>query len=222
MLRPPHHKNWLIILVCLLLPTGLLAQRYHFHNLSVEDGLIQSQATCLAQDSIGNLWIGTGGGLSRFDGRNFTNYTVRNGLLNNIVRAVATDAHGNVWIGTSEGLSLFDGRNFTHYHRQPQAGRTTSAIQQLVVAGDTTWWRVQGDIYYVADEKMHYLATPDNSTVKAIAADRAGLWVGADSGLYTFKKGRWVLVPIVADTPPVIDHIFAGEGKVWLTSNGNL
>lgn len=218
-----HHTNYLLVLLCLLLPTGLMAQRYHFHNLSVEDGLVQSQATCLAQDSIGNLWIGTVGGLSRFDGKNFTSYTVRNGLLNNIIRALAADSHGNIWIGTSEGLSMFDGRSFTHYHRQLLPGRTQSHIQQIVVARDTTWWRVQGDVYYVANRKMHYLPLPGNTNAKTIAANGQGLWLGTDSALYRYRGGKWLSVPVRADAPTGIDHIFAtGRDKVWLTCGGGL
>jgi ligand-binding sensor domain-containing protein/signal transduction histidine kinase len=220
---PPRHRNLLFVLLCLLLPTGLLAQRYHFHNLSVEDGLVQSQATCLAQDSIGNLWIGTVGGLSRFDGKNFTSYTVRNGLLNNIIRALAADSHGNIWIGTSEGLSMYDGRSFTHYHRQPLPGRTQSHIQQIIVANDTTWWRVQGDIYYIANRKMHYLPLPGNSVAKSIAVNKKGLWLGTDSALYRYMGGKWLSVPVRAEGPTGIDHIFTtGTGKVWLTYGGAL
>ncbi len=99
-----HHYHKLLIRVAmpmlsllLMWGGGVSAQRFHFHNLTVDDGLIQSQATCLAQDKTGNLWVGTLGGLSRYDGRNFTNYTVRNGLLHNMVRAIATDDVGNIW-----------------------------------------------------------------------------------------------------------------------------
>lgn len=222
-MRCPHHIKLLCLVLSLLLPTGLMAQRYHFHNLSVEDGLVQSQATCLAQDSIGNLWVGTLGGLSRFDGKNFTNYTVRNGLLNNIVRAVATDAHGNIWIGTSEGLSKFDGRNFRHYHRQMQPGRAQSYTQQIIVAGDTTWWRVQGDLYYVEHGKMHYMATPGNAAVTAMDANKAGLWIGIGQQLYKYRRNEWVSVPVLDNVPPIIDHIFTGGGgRVWVTGSGSL
>src|SRR5580704_14010266 len=79
-------------MVCVLLATQIHAQRFPFHNLSVDEGLMQSQATCLAQDKTGYLWIGTLGGLSRYDGRNFTNYSIKNGLLNNSVWAVAADS----------------------------------------------------------------------------------------------------------------------------------
>ena len=41
---------------------------------SIEDGLPQITALCLAQDHDGYVWIGTQSGLSRFDGVRFSNY----------------------------------------------------------------------------------------------------------------------------------------------------
>src|ERR1700722_2635914 len=102
-------KYMLAILVCIF-TSSAYAQRFPFHNLNVDDGLMQSQATCLAQDKMGNLWIGTLGGLSRYDGRNFTNYTVRNGMLNNTVWSVAVDSQGYIWAGGPAGISQFNGR----------------------------------------------------------------------------------------------------------------
>src|SRR3546814_20684675 len=40
---------------------------------SIQDGLPQITALCLAQDKDGYLWIGTQRGLARFDGVRFTN-----------------------------------------------------------------------------------------------------------------------------------------------------
>ena len=147
-------ERLLQLFVLMLYCTGAFAQRYHFHNLSVEDGLLQSQATCLAQDKTGNLWIGTLGGLSRFDGRNFTNYSVRNGLLHNMVRGVATDSHNNVWIGSSEGLSCFNGRTFKHYRLQGGVSSGPNYQQQIVVVNDSVWWCVNGALYVVADVEL--------------------------------------------------------------------
>src|ERR1700734_1883713 len=81
----------MLLMLSASMAISVYAQRYPFHNLSVDDGLIQSQATCLAQDKIGNLWVGTLGGLSRYNGRSFTNYTVRDGMQSNVVNALAVD-----------------------------------------------------------------------------------------------------------------------------------
>jgi len=91
------------------------AQRYPFYNLNVENGLIQSQAKSIVQDRFGHLWIGTIGGLSRYDGKTFVNYTVRDGMTDNTVDALAVDDKGNIWIGTPKGITQFDGRSFRHF-----------------------------------------------------------------------------------------------------------
>ncbi len=55
------------------------AQQYNFINYSIEDGLVQSQIRAINQDSDGYLWIGTLGGLSKFDGINFENFSTNDG-----------------------------------------------------------------------------------------------------------------------------------------------
>lgn len=224
--RKWHHCGR--VLLCLLLaPVFASGQRYHFHNLSVEDGLVQSQATCLAQDNTGNLWVGTLGGVSRFDGRTFTNYTVRNGLLHNIVRAIATDKQNRVWIGSSEGLSCFNGKSFKHYRRQIQVTHSQSYSQQIAVAGDTVWWRVQGDLYMVANGTIRYFATPGNNGVlTAMMADADGLWIARKNEVYRFAGGKWsaiIPVPVADMLAGGVDHIFrAVNGVVYLTGNGTV
>jgi len=43
-------------------------------QISLEQGLPQSQVMSLYQDSKGFMWIGTKGGLCRYDGKNLKNY----------------------------------------------------------------------------------------------------------------------------------------------------
>ena len=50
-------------------------QEYSFIPYSVEDGLTQTQVHSICSDSLGNLWVGTGGGVSKFDGKSFVNYS---------------------------------------------------------------------------------------------------------------------------------------------------
>jgi ligand-binding sensor domain-containing protein/signal transduction histidine kinase len=220
-----YSSKWLkIAAICIfmLAVQTVRAQRYHFHNLSVEDGLIQSQATCLAQDKTGNLWIGTLGGLSRYDGRNFTNFTVRNGLLHNIIRAIATDNSGNVWIGGLEGLSRFDGKSFKHYRRQVQVTRNLNNTQQIMMRNDTAWWRVQGDVYYVADGNIKYFPTPDGAGfVTALMVGDDGLWLAKGGNIYHYQNNKWETLQFRGDgtgETPVIHHIFrTGNGTIWLS-----
>ena len=58
------------------------AQYYNFQNYTVEDGLPQSQVFSLHQDERSNIWLGTnGGGLARFNGRDFEVFRRNDGLI---------------------------------------------------------------------------------------------------------------------------------------------
>ncbi len=60
----------------------------------------------LAVDAQGVVWAGTwGGGLSRFDGKNWTQYTVAEGLPGNHVFMLHIDPKGVLWVGTNNGLA---------------------------------------------------------------------------------------------------------------------
>ena len=63
------------------------------------------------QDRGGQLWVGTRGGLARWDGQNWKVFATGDKPSGNIVRALADDAEGNLWIGTYEGLDVLrDGK----------------------------------------------------------------------------------------------------------------
>jgi ligand-binding sensor domain-containing protein/signal transduction histidine kinase len=222
-----HRIRWAAILtvwLCCALQSS--AQRYPFHNLSVDDGLIQSQATCMAQDRVGNLWIGTLGGLSRYDGRNFTNYTIRNGLQNNTIWSIAVDPAGNVWVGGEKSISKFDGRTFTHYPKQPQTSRVLNLTQQIEVAGDTTWWRTSGDVYFITHGKIKYFVTPGApGFVSSILVERNGLWVAKEGTIYHLHENRTDTVQFVAAQDKLLNiyRIFRDkDGQMWVTTNSGL
>jgi len=85
-------------------------------NYTVGDGLPQSQIYAIREDRQGYLWFGTyGGGISRFDGLNFTNYSEEDGLSSNFVQCITQDKKDDLWIGTDDGLCLFDGQKFSPF-----------------------------------------------------------------------------------------------------------
>ncbi len=65
-------------------------------------------------DKEGIVWVGTwGGGLARFDGKNFRNYTTKDGLPGNHVFMLHQEASGKMWVGTNNGLASMEGDKFT-------------------------------------------------------------------------------------------------------------
>ena len=78
------------------------------------EGLPDDSVRKLMQDSSGAIWFATGGGVARFDGRDFRSWTVRDGLPDSIVLCVSEGEHGMMWFGTSKGLVRHDARNTAH------------------------------------------------------------------------------------------------------------
>jgi ligand-binding sensor domain-containing protein len=69
----------------------------------------------LIVDRAGIVWAGTwGGGLSRFDGKNWKIYTVKDGLPGNHIFMLHQDAHGKLWVGTNNGLASMEGEKFSN------------------------------------------------------------------------------------------------------------
>src|SRR5665648_1160805 len=60
-------------------------QDYNFRNFRSEEGLAQSFVYSIIQDVHGYLWIGTGDGLSRYDGFTFLNYGTIDSLADNFI-----------------------------------------------------------------------------------------------------------------------------------------
>ncbi len=95
--------------------SGISAQEYSLREYGVRDGLPQSQAYIIYQDSRDFIWISTKNGLSRFDGIDFVNYHLKDGLPYNIVSDAFEDSRGRLWVFTSKGLSEYTGDNFIFY-----------------------------------------------------------------------------------------------------------
>ena len=67
-------NRFIISAFWIVLYTGLFSQEYGYEKYTVENGLVQNQVLSLHQDQNGFIWIGSYGGISRFDGLVFENF----------------------------------------------------------------------------------------------------------------------------------------------------
>ena len=73
-----------------------------------------SGVSCVEFDSNGDAWIGSPlGGITYFDGINFTPYDTSSGLLSMNVTSLKIDDQDNKWIGTGGGISILNPSNLT-------------------------------------------------------------------------------------------------------------
>lgn len=84
--------------------------QYRFHQLSTEGSLSSSSIKCMLTDSDGFLWIGTEGGLDRYDGHSLEHFGQQLGgeLAFWIIDDLQEDATGNIWIDAENNYMLYN------------------------------------------------------------------------------------------------------------------
>ncbi len=215
-----------LILVCTIPYTGI-AQRVPFYNLNIEDGLIQSQPDCIVQDMYGHLWIGTLGGLSRYDGHSFTNYTVRDGLTSNAIRALATDPRGNLWIGSTAGVTRFSGREMQHFTFSTSDNPGANNVTTIRMAEDGTAWCIAaGKVYSIKGGKSAAFNLPDSIMVTSLLPDDDGIWLATAAGrILWFEKssGKEHTLKSKGGDAPYITRLYKDRsGRIWVLTAAGL
>ena len=117
------------------------------HDPAKPDSIGNKIIWSLLVDRRGSLWVGTEGGLDRFDRATdtFIHYrhdaTKPDSIANNVVTCVFEDAAGTIWTGTREGLCRLDDAThgkFTTYRRPQVIEGSTSKDTFRSITEDTT------------------------------------------------------------------------------------
>jgi ligand-binding sensor domain-containing protein/two-component sensor histidine kinase len=105
----------LLLFSCLVGLHLVRAQEYSFISYSLTEGLPQSQVSALVEDDKGYLWVGTLGGLARFNGSEFVNFSTEDGLKNNRITSL-NFAEKTLWIGHEGGFSQYRAGKFKNWN----------------------------------------------------------------------------------------------------------
>jgi signal transduction histidine kinase/ligand-binding sensor domain-containing protein len=83
---------------------------------------------CVAESPDGTIWMGTSGGLGKYDKvkDTFSWFTPKEGLSGNSVFNICFNEKGHAWIGTSTGLNYFDGNKFSQF--KTEQGLLTNTV----------------------------------------------------------------------------------------------
>jgi len=184
----PRINYFFSIILCCLFSAPGFAQKLDFVSYSVEEGLSQSEARSVFQDSRGYLWVGTaGGGVCRFDGIEFSEYSHKQGLEGTIISVIAEDSSGNMWFGTSNaGVSRFDGKTFTRF--DTKRGLASNNVTSLLALNDRVLIGTSEGLFdfNLESEVLRKITTV--LTVTALHVERSGqVWIGADTLLFVLK-----------------------------------
>jgi Domain of unknown function (DUF362) len=76
---------------------------------NTDNGLADNFVQTIATEPFGkNIWFGTKGGISVFDGANWSSYTTKDGLISNNILFIMTDKNGIVYFCTDKGLMTYN------------------------------------------------------------------------------------------------------------------
>jgi signal transduction histidine kinase/ligand-binding sensor domain-containing protein len=169
---------------------------------TTENGLPQNSVTSIVQTPDGYLWLGTFGGLARFDGVKFTIFNSGNtpALISNRISTLHIGRDGSLWIGaeTGEVTRFRDGR-FSLFARLGAAASGNQVVWSIYEDRAGSLWvsaGEQGVTRFVAGDaaraefydERHGLPA---GTIKSVCEDRDGnLWVCTIFGLAIFNPGQ--------------------------------
>ena len=82
----------------------------HYHKSDAPNSLGDNFVISLCEDRHGDIWIGTGSYVNKFDKKHgkFTYYSQAEGLPNNRIFEILQDHRRNLWFSTGGGLCRFD------------------------------------------------------------------------------------------------------------------
>jgi len=206
-------------------------------QLTVADGLPSNTINGFAEDAYGYLWLASGDGLARFDGRGYRIWRIEDGLRDNMIWAVHVDARNRVWIGTENaGLVMLtaDRRRFHYYdHRgYPQMLGNTVWCVESTPDGSIWFGTSTGGLYRLDPAgKMHrFMPIPGDerslpsTSVNFLKVGADGtLWVAAKNGVARWTGHDFERLEMPGDVTRYINGLSVEpDGSLWIAdSNGS-
>lgn len=177
-----------IALVFLLLFSTVNAQRYSFLTYSTAQGLPQSQVTSIVQDKQGYLWVGTLGGLAKFNGKDFETFTTQDGLHNYRITFL-TFINDELWIGHEGGVSKMDENGFKKWslgndHRKVNVSDIIEFNGKILIASNG------GGLFQIQDNQLKKIKLKESSfeRIRDLETINSTLYIGTRGGLVSTEN----------------------------------
>ncbi len=193
--------------------------------------------TAIIQDSRGFIWLGTQGGLVRWDGYRFRRYAadtrIAGSLPDSFILALHIDVRGRLWVGTSAGgLARYDAAKDSFVVVTGPSGIKGMAVSSITDDGQGGLWvgTESGLDHLDAQHPEQLTAQADglpDGPVQAVLKDREGtLWAGTRHGLWKRAAGAssftaWPLVGPEESEPAVTRLYQDSTGRIWIGTHAH-
>ena len=151
-----------------------------------QNGLPTGEANTVLQASDGYIWIGSYGGLIKYDGTTFRNYSLEGAIDSSSIRSLYEDSQGRLWIGTNDtGIIVLENNEFKTINGTDN--HSFLCIRDFVETQDGTIFVASNsgvakidnyNLIPIMDEKIF------ENTVYTLGADCYGrIWCAMDNGV---------------------------------------
>ena len=161
-----------------------------FKNFNPSNEKTGAAVRALLQDSNGYLWLGSSGGLIRYNGIDFKKYLREDSLSDNDISAFYMSGKDSIWLGYSNGqIAVFNtaGEKFENFN--PDEGLPAQKITAIQKDSEgKIWFATYGEgIYFYDGTRIHSINSDDglsDNSVYTIFIDKNGqIWAGTDGGI---------------------------------------
>jgi signal transduction histidine kinase len=210
-----------IVLLAISSVFTILYGQYKIDVWTTAEGLPQNSVNAILQTRDGYMWLGTYGGLVRFDGILFTSISGTEGLPSNRILALCESRDGGLWIGTEGGgLSKYTNGTLVHYGKQE--GLLDEVVYTLCEDRDTTLWiGTRKGVQCLRHGKISPHPFGDNILripVRSIYCNKTGvLWINSDHDVYRIENGVLaVAMTVNKKTKRVPSFLYEDDdGSLW-------
>jgi ligand-binding sensor domain-containing protein len=192
-----------------------MAQHINFKNITVADGLPQSQVFDIEQDKNGALWLATqGGGVCIYDGKTFEILDTKTDLPSSYVHTLAY-YHENMFIGTDRGLvKIID----DVLVKIPSPG--IRKINALEIKNDTLFIGTQNGLFYTLGKEIsRYHPLPvKGQSINKILFSKGGIILSGIKNSHHYNGNNKVIHELINEKSPLITDFIVTEKDSYIAT----
>ncbi len=156
------------------------SQQVEYKAFTTKDGLPSNHVYQCVEDNHGFLWVATGAGVARFDGKHFQIFTIEHGVPDNEVLQIVKEKNGTIWINSfKQSPAYFDDvkNRFINAREDSNLAKVSgTANMNMFVLDDGVMYHNENGSFVFRNRKLELSGVPffvkRNNDTSLIACNR--------------------------------------------------
>lgn len=220
----------ILFMVFIFTAGKISASDYLFSSISLSEGLVHPSVKSVCRDSRDYLWIGTKGGLNRYDHGEMKTYkrnpAIANSLPDNDIIEIFEDGKNNLWIITATGVVVYD-RSKDNFRPVSADGKPLRARSHLLIPTGVIFGGAGNLFYYDYDSGEITARQTQGGSDKYYTAIHP--WSRDRYILTTRWDGAWIYNTRTGEIEPssvikgkrIMASLIDSDGELWISEYGN-